>query len=257
MRKLLAVTAVAALAVSVASIVAAQDGAEAQVSRSYDMSGFEQVSVVGPHHVIITVGPAFSVRAEGPQQTLDDTTVEIEDGRLEIHPVEDERWGRRWRERRNERGDYWEDYPPATFYVTLPRLTGASIVASGDIRIDRVEGAAFSGSVAASGTLDVAQLQVDDAHFSIAGSGDVIARGSAGRQSVSIAGSGNLRVREVQSNNASISIAGSGNAEMTVQSDARISIVGGGDVDIAGPARCSVTRMGGGHVRCGGDQVAG
>ena len=42
MRKLLAMVALGALAVSGASIVTAQDGAEAQVSRSYDMSGRTQ-----------------------------------------------------------------------------------------------------------------------------------------------------------------------------------------------------------------------
>ena len=61
MRKLLAVAVVGALAASGASVVTAQDSAEA--SRNYDLTGFEQSSVVGPHHVVISVGPAFAVRA--------------------------------------------------------------------------------------------------------------------------------------------------------------------------------------------------
>lgn len=257
MGKLLTIVSIGVLATIGAATSAAQDGGEAPVSRSYDVSDFDQVSVVGPHHVIISVGAAFSVRAEGPLRTFEDTEVEVEDGRLKIHPVDDERWERRCREREVERGDCWNDYRAATFHVTLPGLSAVSLIGGGDMRVDRVEGGQFSASVAGSGDLDVAALRVDDARFSIAGSGDLVARGSARRSHVSIAGSGNLRAREVTSDQAAVSIAGSGNVELTVEDDARVSIVGGGDVDIAGPARCSVSRMGGGRVRCGGENVAG
>jgi hypothetical protein len=250
MRKLLAIVSISALVAFGTSMGAAQQGDQATVSRSYDLSGFEAVSVVGPHHVVVSVGPSFSVRAEGPQQTLEDTEVEVEDGRLEIHPVEDERWERL--RRGGDWDEYWRNHRPATFHVTLPAITAASLVGGGDMRIDRVEGAEFAASVAGSGKVDLAALRVDDARFSIAGSGDLTARGSARRSRISIAGSGNLQAREVTSDEASISIAGSGNAALTVEDDARVSIVGSGDVDIAGPARCSVSRLGGGRVTCNG-----
>ncbi len=254
MRKLL-MAPVAALAALGGSLAVAQDDGASVVSRSYDLAGFDGVSVIGPHRVVISVGPAYSVRAEGPQETFAKTEVEVEDGRLKIHPVEDERWERRWRDAGWR--EYWEDYQPATFYVTLPTIAAASLVGGGGMTIDRVEGGEFSASVAGSGDLDVAVLRVEDARFSIAGSGDLIARGSARRSHVSIAGSGNLRAREVTSAESSISIAGSGNVELTVEDDARVSIVGSGNVDIAGPARCEVSRFGGGRVRCRGVAVAG
>jgi hypothetical protein len=261
MRKILTLVSVGALAALGGSMSAAQGNeTEAQsTSRTYDLAGFEKISVVGPHHIVVSVGPAFSVRADGPQQTLADTAVEVDDGRLEIHPVDDDRWEQRCgdRDRRDSRRwRCWNGYQPATFHVTLPRIDAASLVGGGDMRIDRVEGADFSASVAGSGDLDVAALRVDDARFSIAGSGDLVARGSARNSRVSIAGSGNLRAREVSSTSASISIAGSGNAALTVQDDARVSIVGSGDVEISGPARCSVSRFGGGKVRCNGQNVA-
>lgn len=249
MRTSLAIVSIGAVVAFGTSMGAAQSD-QAMVSRGYELGGFEAVSVVGPHHVVISVGSGFSVRAEGPQQTLDDTEVEVEDGRLEIHPVDDGRWeqrrhGRDWDE-------YWQNYRPATFHVTLPAITAAALVGGGDMRIDRVEGEEFAASVAGSGKVDLAVLRVDDARFSIAGSGDLTARGSARRSRISIAGSGNLQAREVTSGEASISIAGSGDAALTVQDDARISIVGSGDVDIAGPARCSVSRLGSGRVTCNG-----
>lgn len=259
MRKLLTLVSAGALIALGASLSAAQDGertAAGTTSRSYELGGFEGISVVGPHHVLVSVGPGFSVRAEGSQQTLDDTEVEVENGKLKIHPIGDGRWERRCGDRADDRGDErrrcWNDYEAATFHVTLPRIDDAALVGGGDMRIDRVEGDTFSASVAGSGDLDVAALRVGDARFSIAGSGDLIARGSAGRSRVSIAGSGNLRARDMTSTEASVSIAGSGNAALTVQNDAHVSIVGSGDVEIAGGARCSVSRMGSGKVSCNG-----
>ena len=259
MRKFFSTASFAGLALLGATTVVAQDGAgAATASRSYDLGDFEGISVVGPHHVVISVGPGFSVRADGPQQTLADTEVEVEDGRLRIHPVDDDRWERRCGERDGERRwRCWHNYEPATFHVTLPRISSASLVGGGDMRIDRVEGGSFSASVAGSGDLDVAALRVDDAHFSIAGSGNLAARGSARHARVTIAGSGNLRAREVTSEEAAVSIAGSGDVVLTVRDDARVSIVGGGEVEIAGPARCAVSRFGGGRVRCNGESIAG
>jgi hypothetical protein len=255
MRKPLTMVSLAALVALAPSWIAAQDGAEATVSRSYNLGGFDNVSVIGPHHVTISVGPSFSIRAEGPQQTFDDTEIEVEDGRLTIHPVEDDRWERR-RRAGGDRG-FWDDYRPATFHITLPALAAVSLIGGGDMRVDRVERDEFSATVGGAGDLDVAVLRVEDARFTIAGGGDLVARGSARRSRVSVAGAGNLQAREVTSDEASISIAGSGNVALTVENDARISMVGGGEVEIAGPARCSVSRMGGGRVRCGGDDVAG
>ena len=263
MRQLLTLASATALVALGASMSVAQDGAPAtSTSRSYHLTGFDGISVVGPHHVVVSVGPAFSVRAEGSEQTLADTEVEVEGGRLEIHPVDDGRWDRRCGDRggRDDRQDSWrcrDEYQPATFHVTLPRIEAASLAGRGDMRIDRVEGAEFSASLAGSGGLAVTTLRVDDARFSIAGSGDLVARGSARRSRVSIAGSGNLQARDVTSGEASISIAGSGDVALTVQDDARVSIVGSGDVEISGPARCAVSRIGGGRVRCNGETVAG
>jgi hypothetical protein len=104
--------------------------------------------------------------------------------------------------------------------------------------------------VARSGDLDVAALRVGDARFSIAGSGDLTARGTATRSHVSIAGSGNLRARGMTSAEATVSVVGAGDAALTVDDTARVSIIGSGDVEIAGAARCSITRMGSGRALC-------
>ena len=174
-------------------------------SRSYDLAGFEEISVVGPHHVVVSVGPAFSVRAEGPQQTLADTEVEVEDGRLKIHPIDDAAGNagaaRRQRSRRLALallGRLPARHLPRDLAADFGRLAGRRRRHAHRPRRRRE----FSASVAGSGDLDVAALRVDDARFSIAGSGDLVARGSARHSRVSIAGSGNLHAREVTSGEA-------------------------------------------------------
>jgi hypothetical protein len=190
--------------------------------------------------VVITVGPAFSVSAQGPLETLEKTEVTVEDGKLEIHPVDDDRW----------RHEEWRNYRPATFTVTLPRLSGASMVGSGAMEVDRVEGGAFEASLAGSGTFDIETLSVGEADLAVAGSGELAVRGTARRTEVSIAGAGSVRAHDLSSEHASISIAGSGGADLTVRDEAKVSIVGSGEVDIAGAARCTVSRIGSGDVSC-------
>lgn len=207
--------------------------------RSYRVGPFDSVSLGGHHNVIVRVGPAVSVRAEGPAEELDRLKIEVDDGDLEI--------GTR-REFANLRGRR----QPVTVYVTLPRLTAAAIGGSGRMRIDRVEGGDFSASIGGSGDMEVASLRVEEAEFSIAGSGGLAAAGSARSQDISIAGSGDLDLSKFESRTASVSIAGSGGVRTRATQSADVSIIGSGDVEIGGGAKCSVSKMGSGSVRCTG-----
>jgi hypothetical protein len=226
-----------------AAIVTAQSGLaqSGETARGYRVGAFDSVASAGPHLVVVHVGGAPSVSAEGPADTLDKMEVIVEHGGLEIRPR------REFRDHFN-----WNSLKRATFTVTAPRLTAASLAGSGDMRVDRVEGDRFDASVAGSGNLDVAALRVGRAHFSMAGSGNLSAHGSVGRADVSVAGSGNIRTRGVVTRSASVSIAGSGDAQLTTQDAADISIVGSGTAEIAGHAHCTVSRIGSGRARCEG-----
>jgi hypothetical protein len=207
--------------------------------RSYRVGAFDSIGAVGANLVVVHVGGAPSVSARGPAETLDRMEVVVEHGSLQIRP------------RREYRNHFdWRGVKPATYTVTVPRLTAASLVGSGDMRVDRAEGGKFAASVAGSGNLDIAALRVGEADLSMAGSGNLTARGSATRANLSVAGSGNVRTRGVTSRTASVSIAGSGTAELSAQDAANVSIVGSGDAIISGPARCHISRIGSGKARC-------
>lgn len=214
-----------------------QRDAGAVTQRSFDLAGFDSVSLAGPHDVIVKVGGAHSVRAEGGSEVLDRLEMKIDGRNLEIG---------------TKRGNWsFRNAPKTTIYITMPAIRAAAIAGSGDMRIDRAEGQDFSAAIGGSGDIDVAALRVVEGNFSIAGSGNIRASGTAGRSKVSIAGSGDVDVSGVESRSANVSIVGSGNVRARAIETADVSIMGSGDVDISGSAKCSVNKMGSGGVRCG------
>ncbi|HSQ96214.1 MAG TPA: head GIN domain-containing protein [Croceibacterium sp.] len=229
----------AALALAACS-VAALAAQSAAIERDYRVGSFDKIAAAGANVVIVHLGGVPSVRAQGPAETLDKMEVVVEHGGLQIRP-----------RREFSRNFDWRGLKPATYTVTLPRLTDAALAGSGEMRIDRAEGDRFAATVAGSGNLDIAALRVGQAKLSMAGSGNLTARGSATRADLSVAGSGNVRAHGVASRTATVSIAGSGDAEITAKDTANVSIVGSGDALIAGGARCAVTRIGSGRAHCG------
>lgn len=229
-----------------ALILAEDDNGPAPVAvlaapQTYDLGPFDEISTVGPQDVVVTRGDAHAVRSEGSPEALGRLEVVVEDGELIIRPKD--RFGF---------GFDWSRLSAATYHVTLPRLERASMAGSGNVRVDRIEGNSFEGAVAGSGVLEIGEMIVDEADFSIDGSGNVVAGGTARETRISIGGSGEVQAGGLRSETAEISIGGSGDVALTVEDEAEISIMGSGSVAITGPARCEVSRMGSGDVRCAG-----
>jgi hypothetical protein len=220
-----------------------ENGSGKTGQRSFDVAGFDRVSLGGAHDVVVKVGGAHSVRAEGDTKALERLDIRVVGGELKIGSKRDK--------------DSWSigfggRHKGVTVHVTLPSLTGAEIGGSGDLKIDRVEGSGFAASIAGSGDIDVAALKVGEASFSIAGSGGITAKGSADKTSISIAGSGDVDLAGLESRNASVSVVGSGNVSARVNETADVSVMGSGDVTLAGSAKCKISKMGSGEVRCEG-----
>ena len=229
-----------ALALAACGGTALTAAVAANVDRNYSVGQFDEVATAGPNLVVIRVGGAPSVTAEGPLETLDKMEVVVERGGLQIRP------------RRQFRDHFdWRGLKPATFTVTVPRLTAATLAGSGAMKIDRIDGDRFAASLAGSGSMDIGALRVGKVALNAAGSGTLTVRGSAGRAEVSVAGSGSVRAHGLASRTASVSIAGSGDAELTASDTANVSLIGSGIADIAGGAKCRVSRIGSGRARCG------
>ncbi len=216
-------------------------GSSAVTQRAYPLRGFTSISLAGPHDVVVAVGPAHSVRAEGPSDVLDRLKIEVDRRTLEIG-MHKGSW----------RSDFNANRPKTIIHVTMPALEAASIAGSGNMRIDKVEGGRFAASIGGSGDLDIRSLRVGEASFSVAGSGAIRAAGTSNRSRVSIAGSGDVNLEALEARTASVSIVGSGDVRARAMDTAEVSIMGSGDVNLTGSARCSVSKMGSGSVRCGG-----
>jgi hypothetical protein len=208
----------------------------AGATRTYDVRDFSTVKLAGSDDVDVRVGGSFSVRAEGDPQVLDRITVTRDGDRLTISRRRSSSW---------QRGK-------ARVFVTLPRLTAASLDGSGDLAIDQVRGGGFDARLAGSGNLRIAQVAADSLALSLAGSGNIATSGQTGQLSLNLAGSGNVDATALVAREAAIKSAGSGSIRATVRGPATVSLVGSGDVDLGGGARCTVRKAGSGTVRCGG-----
>jgi hypothetical protein len=209
--------------------------------RAFPVAGaFDRIALSGSPNVIVTVGAAVSVRADGEADMLDRLEIVNENGQLQIGL-------------RNTSGSWfsWGHHRGITVHVTLPALAGASIAGSGDMRIDRVQGPAFAGSVTGSGDMSIASLTAEQASFTVTGSGDITAAGRARQATASVTGSGDLHLAQLEAGNATVAVAGSGNIGIRATETAAVELRGSGDVTVAGPARCTISKSGSGDVRCG------
>ena len=204
---------------------------------TYQIADFTEVELRGSDDVDVRVGPGFSVRADGDAEVLDHLKIEKVGDAIRIGRTRTSGWS--WGGKN------------ARISITMPALAATAVAGSGDVTIDRVQGGSFKGEGAGSGSLKIGQLAVGDAHFSLAGSGDVKAAGQAKSLTIDIAGSGDVDAGGLKAERADISVAGSGSVRAEVNGAAKVNIMGSGDVDLGGGAKCQVSKMGSGSVRCG------
>jgi hypothetical protein len=209
-----------------------------RTGRDYQVAGFDRVSLIGPHDVIVTVGGPPSVRAEGDSKLIEKLEISVENGELKIGSKK--KFNIVWKGDRN----------PLAIHVTVPSLSGVNLSGSGDLKVDRVEGRSFAASVSGSGDIDIGSIKVEQANFALGGSGDIKAAGAARTSEVSLAGSGDLDLGRLEVQRAQVSLAGSGDVLVRATEAADISLVGSGDVTLAGGAKCNISKRGSGEVRC-------
>jgi hypothetical protein len=214
------------------------DSERPTATRNFQVGDFRSLALTGSPDVVVTVGGAPSVRAEGDSRLVERLEIRVEDGSLKIGVRESSSW------------NFFSHDRNATVHVTVPALEAAALTGSGDIRIDRVQSNRFVAAVAGSGDIEVGQLRADETSFTVAGSGGIRASGAAQRSHVDLAGSGDVDLRRLESRDAIVSLAGSGDVTARATQTARVSLMGSGDVTIVGPARCQIEKRGSGEVHC-------
>jgi hypothetical protein len=231
---------VLAMALAACSAGAQEGGGGESARRDFQVGQFQSISLTGSPDVIVTVGGAPSVRAEGDSRLVERLDIRVENGDLRIGFREDSSWSFGFSRERS-----------VTIHVTVPTLSAATLTGSGDVRIDRVQGDRFAGTVTGSGDLQVGQLRAAYTAFSVTGSGAIRAAGAAQRAQVELAGSGDIDLGGFEIRDATVSLHGSGDVTAKATATARVTLMGSGDVAITGPARCQIEKRGSGDVRCG------
>jgi len=212
------------------------------VERNYAVGAFDKIELAGAYDATVRTGSAPSVHAKGGENVLEKLVVEVKDGALHVYPKKRSGFSWNWGHKGNSKVE---------LVITVPSLRSAELAGSGGIRIDKVAGDAFEGSVAGSGDLTVDQVEVGSLNLSIAGSGDAKAGGGKAKTvSYEIAGSGGIDAKGVVAEDADVSIAGSGGVSVHATRAAKVSIAGSGDVDLTGGAKCTTSKVGSGDVRC-------
>ena len=109
----------------------AEDAARPR-QRDFQVGAFDRVALAGSHDVVVTVGGAPSVRAEGDAEALERLDIRVENGELRIGIAS------------AAAGSRSATIAASPSTSPCPALDGASIGGSGDIRIDRVAGRSAS-----------------------------------------------------------------------------------------------------------------
>lgn len=276
MRRSVFVAAAAGLMLAATACAASDAQAGPAESRTFTATAFSAIELGGPYQVQVTTGQPVSVRAEGSRAGLDSMQVEVRDGRLIIKNRNG--WSQMGRQN------------AVRVQVTVPALRSAVVTSSGELSIDRVQGAAFEGATAGSGSLRLGDVAVQSLKLATSSSGSVAAERARGeRIEGGVAGSGSLRMNAVEARELDLGLASSGSAKVAGQAErvrygvagsgsidasrltaataevgatgsgsvkarvtgsATVATAGSGSVDITGGARCQQSRQGSGSISC-------
>lgn len=208
-----------------------------RIAKAYTVGDFKRIDSAGSYDVTVKTGAAPSVRAEGPQNVIENLVVEVKGDELRIYTKSGIRLG-------------WRSSGPVKIAVTVPELHGASMAGSGTIAVDKIVADTFDGAVSGSGDLSLPSLTAKAANFDIAGSGTLVVGGAAETAEIEIAGSGNVDASKLVARDVAIGIAGSGSVRAHATGTVTGEILGSGDAAISGGAKCSVDKLGSGSITC-------
>ena len=207
-------------------------------TRTFAVSGFDAVRVAGFDTVKIVRGPKASVEASGPADQLDRLDIRSEGSVLTVT-------------RKSSVGMNWSR-GSVIVTVTMPTIRAAEATGSGDVSIDRADGATFEASVSGSANLVVADIRARSTKLRISGSGNLDARGTTRVLSAGVSGSGDLNAGKLVAETASIAVQGSGDATAFARTSAVVAVSGSGNASVAGTKQCTISKRGSSDARCTG-----
>lgn len=203
-----------------------------KVTKDLDLPAFEAVRLSLSADLYIRQGPTQSVRIEAQQNIIDNIIQEVE--------------GSTWRIRPDRMVTRHEGIK---IYITVPRLTEASVSGSGDIIGETTFSGAdrFYSGVSGSGHIKL-DLEAKEIEVKVSGSGNVNLKGSTESLLIRISGSGHVNADDLTAQKCNVQVSGSGRSSVNVSEDLEVKISGSGDVAYKGRPRLRSNISGSGDL---------
>lgn len=211
--------------------------------RTYAVTDFERVTVEGPYVVRLTTGRSTTVRASGPQASIDRVTIETQGQTLRIRPNRSA-WG----------GNDGAQQGVLEITLTTRMLRSARVIGAGRLEIDGGEGLRVDLSLEGGGRLSATNIEADNLFLGLLGSGRLEVAGRARTLRADVQGAGDVAAEGLSSDDVTVTTTTTGNVAFGTARTARVNANGLGEVSVAGNPACTVTGLGAGQVRCGSNQ---
>ena len=251
-------TMISAIALLSLAAVGAAAQENAQTSRSFDVRGFDRISLEGCDSAVVTIGSDFSVRAIGPSVSLAVIRAEVRGQKLIV-------------DRPQHMCDSRAKRPGVTLEITLPRLRAVESEGTGSFRLRPFEAAEFQADMTGTGNLTVEGLRSQHVGIVMSGTGNAmlqgirIARlslelngtgsirgaGAAEALAIDSSGTGNVDTTAMSTRNLSVDASGTGGVRAQADGPATIDASGMTRVVVSGRPQCSVDKSGFARVTCG------
>lgn len=229
---------------AIAAIMALAAALPAEAAqRGYSVTNFDRIQVQGPFVVRVETGRGASARAEGDLRAIDELSVQVVGNTLRV--------------RRNVSNN-WGGYPggrqsqSAVLYLTTHRLEQATVIGTGDLEIDRMEGGRLVVSLGGNGRVAVGEIAADHAALALTGSGVMEVGGRAETGRVTVEGPGTVDGAALTVEDLTVNLNGPGSIEISAEREAEVTAVGNGVVIVHGDASCTDRSIGSGQVSCAG-----
>ncbi len=151
-----------------------------QTTRSYDLNGFQKISVSDGAHVTVTQGPEFSVVAQGRSAALTDASIVVTNGMLEIN------------EHHNFQFCLFCFSNNLSVTVTMPEVSSITASDSSSVTASGIHAADFALKLQDSSDATITDLQATNTVMTLSDSSSATITGSTQQESVILQDSSDL-----------------------------------------------------------------
>jgi hypothetical protein len=203
-------------------------------TREYSFSGFDSIVAESGIDVVLTQGPAFSVKSEAPEGRLDRIKIEQVGATLKIDIEHDLTFG--WS------GRYQVN-------VSAPSFTAISASGGADVDAASLTGERLVLSVSGGADIDIADARVGTLEASASGGGDIELAGACTSATLTASGGGNIDGEKLVCDNVTASANGGGDIDVGARMIANGAASSGGDIRFLGsPTTFTADESSGGDV---------